>query len=283
TMNSISSFSGVASGIQWADLVDQMMNLESARKLTPIQTQVSAQQGRRVAWTTYESLLNKLKSAAAPLRDRSAFSVLQAAAGTTASGKNVVSASASASAVPGSYSVEVIELARAEKVSGAAFYGTTDQLGINGEFFVNGRRVEIAATDTLTSVRDKINAVNTGTNASGVSASILSTSPTEHRIVLTAAHTGARGIELVDGSAGALQALGVVTGATRANLAPGDSSRTRGQRFSNTTGSLASMLGVTAPPAVTTVMINGQKVEVDLENDTILSLMTKVQSAGGTA
>src|SRR5690606_26074834 len=79
------------------------------------------------------------------------------------------------------------------------------------------------------------------------------------------------------------QALGVVTGATTANLAPGDSSRTQSQRFSNTTGSLASMLGVTAPPAVTTVMINGQKVEVDLENDTILSLMTKVQSAGGTA
>jgi hypothetical protein len=45
-MASMSSISGISSGIQWQDLVDQIINLESARKLTPLKTQVGAQQGR---------------------------------------------------------------------------------------------------------------------------------------------------------------------------------------------------------------------------------------------
>src|SRR5690606_36849791 len=126
-MASMSSVSGIASGIQWADLVDQMINLETARKLTPLKTQVGTQQGRRVAWTTYESLLNKLKAAAAPMRDRSAFTVLQTSVGTSSLGRTLLSASASSSATPGSYSVEVISMAKADKVSGGAISSTSGQ------------------------------------------------------------------------------------------------------------------------------------------------------------
>ncbi len=279
-MASISSFSGIASGIQWADLIDQMMNLESARKLTPLKTQVGDQQGRRIAWTTYESLLNKLKSAATPMRDRSAFSVLQTSVGTSATGKALLTASASPSATPGSYSVEVISMAKADKVSGGPVAGTSTPLAIAGEFFINGHRVDVAATDSLAAIRDKINSVNTGTNASGVSATILSTSSTESRLILTSEHTGTRGLELVDGGSGVLTALGVTSGATAANTNP-QTGMAESQRFSSTTTPIASMLGVTAPPAVTTVVINGQKIEVDLVNDTFLSLMAKVQTTGG--
>lgn len=280
-MASMSSISGISSGIQWQDLVDQIINLESARKLTPLKTQVGAQQGRRVAWTTYESLLNKLKSAAAPMRDRSAFKALQTSVGTTSLGKTLISASVSSSATPGSYSVEVLSLAKADKVSGGAVASTSAQLGLSGEFYVNGRRVEVVATDSLTAVRDKINAVNSGSNASGVSATLLSTSPTESRLVLTSEHTGVRGLELTDGDSGILQTLGITTGARVTNTNPSDSAKTESQRFVSTTTALAGMLGVTAPPAVTTIMINGQKVEVDLVNDTFLSVIAKVQAGGG--
>src|SRR5688572_11092178 len=145
-MSSIGSFSGLASGVQWGDLVDQMINLESARRLTPLRTEVAARQGSRVAWSTYQSLLSKLSSAATPLKDRSAFGVLQTAVGVSSAGKHVLNATASATATPGSYSVEVIDLARAEKISGAALASSSDQLSIAGEFYINGRKVDIAAT-----------------------------------------------------------------------------------------------------------------------------------------
>src|SRR5690606_28442701 len=111
----------------------------------------------------------------------------------------------------GSYSVEVLSMAKADKISGGAVASTSAQLGLSGEFLVNGRKVEVAATDSLTAIRDKINAVNSGTNASGVSATLLSTSPTESRLVLTSEHTGVRGLELTDGESGILTALGITS------------------------------------------------------------------------
>ena len=279
----IGSFSGLASGIQWRDMVDQIMKLESSRRLSPIQTQLTARESRRSAWSTYGGLVGKLKTAAASLMDGTAFRKLTATAGTSTSGTTLFTATASTDAAPGKYRVEVLNVARAEKLNGDAETSTSEALGVAGEFFVNGRRVELATTDSLATIRDKVNAVNAGTDPSGVTATILSTSATEHRLILTADNTGTRGIELVDGATGALQSLGVLTGVQSANTSPTDSGVTQTQRFQSKTSAIATMLGVTAPPASTTIVIDGQKVTVDLLSDTMISIMNKVATAGGTA
>lgn len=277
-MDPIGTFSGIASGIQWRDMVDQIISLEASRKLTPLTKRVGVEEKRREAWNSYNGLLAKLSGASASLRDASAFGVMRTSV-TNSAGKMLLSATASDAAAPGSYTVEVVSLARAEKLSGGSFASTTEARGITGSFHLNGKQVELSATDTLVTIRDRINAANTGSSPSGVSATILSTSPTEHRLVLTSAHTGARGIEMVDGSSEALKALGIATGAQVQNTGTGGTAQT--QRFASDTTPLATMLGLTAPPVTTTIVIGGEKVEVNLETDTLLSVMNRVNTTAG--
>src|SRR5690606_14913510 len=143
---------------------------------------------------------------------------------------------------------------------------------------VNGRAVDVAADDSLNAIRDKINAVNSGSNASGVTATILTTGPGAHRLILTADQTGSRGIELVDSASGGgvLRDLGILDGALVANTAPGDASRTESLRVSSTATALAGMLGVSPTPALTSIKVDGRKIDVDLANDTMIDVMNRV-------
>jgi flagellar hook-associated protein 2 len=284
-MAPIASFGGLASGIQWQDMIDQIMKLETTRSVAPLATRTNTQAARIDAWKTYEGLVNKLKSASVALKDGSSFSIFNTTAGTTAAGGTVVSASASSSAAAGSYQVEVIALARAAKLSGRDEASTSTALGFTGQFHVNGRAVDVEATDTLSQLRDKINAVNSGTGASGVTATILTTGTDAHRLILTADQTGSRGIELVDSASGGgvLQQLGILDGTLTANTSLTDPTRTESQRFTSSAGNLATMLGVSPAPALTSIKIGGQKIDVDLANDTMIDIMNRVTAAGGSA
>ena len=48
----IGSFQGLASGIQWRDLVDQIINVETARALNPVSSAIGAEQKRIEGWAT---------------------------------------------------------------------------------------------------------------------------------------------------------------------------------------------------------------------------------------
>jgi len=182
--------------------------------------------------------------------------------------------------MPGNYTVEVTDVARANKLSGNIVASATTALGLSGDFAVNGRVVTIAATDTLSQVRDKINAVNAGATASGVTASVLSTGSSAQRLVLTSEAAGSSGIELVDGSTGVLASLGVVDGTTSLNLTSTGGTQT--YKVTSATAAIATMLGVSLPPP-STITINGQTITVDLTVDSLTSIAAKIQAAGGTA
>lgn len=286
-MASIGTISGLASGIQWRDMIDQIMAAEEARRLAPIQDQVTAQQTRADAWTSFSSVVSRLRSAALKLQDGSAFGALRttvtAGAGGTRSG---FTASAGSTAVPGTYGVEVLETARAEKLSGRVHDSATAALGAAyaGAFLVNGTRVEVTATDTLTSVRDKINAVNTGTSPSRVSATLLSTGGGATRLVLTSEATGAGGIQLADeagAGAGPLTALGLTDGTTAANRTA--DGRTQSFRMSSSSAALTTLLGVSPPPANTSVLVGGKRIDVDFATDSLQTVVARVNAAGGFA
>jgi len=162
----IGSFSGLASGIQWRDMVDQIMALEASRKLTPVTDRQTTEQKRLDAWGSFSSLVAKFRDATKGLRDGSAFGTFKVnASASAASGRALVAATASVSATPGTYTVEVDDVARANKLSGTIVSSATTPLGLTGDFSVNGRAVTLAATDTLSQVRDKINALNSGASA----------------------------------------------------------------------------------------------------------------------
>jgi flagellar hook-associated protein 2 len=277
----IASFSGIASGVQWRDLLDQIMRIDTQRRLDPVKARQSLAEQRVEAWKKYQTLVTKFRDASRALRDSSAFASFKASGGISAStARTLVTASAGVGANPGTVSVEVLDLARANKVSGAVFASASQALGLSGEFAVNGRKVTVVATDTLAMVRDKINALNVGTTASGASATVLSTGAAEHRLVITADQTGASGLDLTDDAGGILQSLGVVDATKTANLAANGG--VQSYKISSATAAIATMLGVTLPPP-STIEIGGRVVTVDLTVDSITSIVSRIMAAGGNA
>lgn len=280
-MAPISSVSGLASGVQWQDLIDQIMALDSQRKLDPITAKKSAAEARLDAWGTWQSLVSKFRDAARAIRDVTAFSQFSVTGGTSpTSGRTLFSASASIDAQPGSYDVEVLSLARANKLSGSVQASASTALGLSGEFAINGGKVTVTATDTLNTLRDKINALNSGASPSKVTASVLSTGASQVRLVLTAEQSGVSGIELVDDAAGTLQSLGLVDGTSSLNLAAAGG--VQSYKVSSSTAAIAAMLGVTMPPP-STITVGGRTIAVDLSVDSLSSIAAKIMAAGGNA
>jgi flagellar hook-associated protein 2 len=268
-MGSSINVGGLASGFQWRDLVDQLVAAERARNVTPLQNQVSAADKRKVAWNELSGLVQKLREAGQTLKQGTAFNSFAASASPSSqTTRALLNASATVAARPGAYKVEVVELARAEKLSGAVVADAATALAINGAFTVAGRTVTVVATDTLDGVRDKINALNTGANATKVSASVLTSAGGQKRLVISADAAGSAGVALVDGSAGALRDLGFID--TRSRAVP-----------SSTLG-IAAALGVTSPPP-SSIRVGSRTVSVDLSVDSISTIVAKIRAAGGQA
>lgn len=276
-MASIASFSGLASGIQWQDMIDQIMQVEAARRVSPLNNQIALQQKRTDAWNAYQGVIGKFADASKALRDGTAFSGYKASASSGAGGRALVGVAASASATPGSYKVEVLGLATAEKLSGNVVSSATTALGLSGEFAVNGRRITINTNDTLSTIRDRINGANGGGSPSRVSASILSTGNGEYRMVLSSEVAGSSGIDLTDGTEGVLGKLGFTDGSLSANTTASGGTATRA--VSSVTSAIALSLGVTMP-APSTIKVGGRTIAVDLSQDSLASIAAKIQAQG---
>lgn len=276
----IGSFSGLSTGIQWRDMVDQIMTNETSRLITPVTTRQTALTTQADAWKQLQTIVTKFRDAAAALRLASSFNVFSAVATKSPStSRDLVAVSAGADAAPGIYSVDVLATARAEKISGAIVASNNTALGVTGSFILNGATINVSATDTLALLRDKINAANTGTQANGVSASILST-PTGVRMVLSADSTGASGIEAVDDLTGTLRTLGFVDATTASNVDVSGAAQTI--RFSSSSSAIGTLMPV-AVPAATSITVGGYAVSVDLSTDSLTSIAEKINTATGNA
>ena len=260
---------GLASGVQWRDLVDQLAAADKARSVTPLQTQITAADKRKTAWNELSGLVQKLQDAGNALKLGSAFTNFAATVSPSAqTNRTLLTTTASAAARPGSYRVEVVELARAEKLSGSVVSDATIALGLAGSFAVAGQNVTIAPTDSLEGVRDKINTLNSGATATRVSASILSSATGQKRLVLSADAVGSAGTGLTDGSSGVLRDLGFMDSRSRA--------------VPSSSLAIAAALGITMPPPAS-IKVGDRTISVDLTVDSIASIVAKIRAAGGQA
>ncbi len=275
-MPSISSVQGLSSGIQWQDLVDQLIAVDSSRQLDPLTRLLAGNQSKTGAWTSYRNMAQALADAAAGLKDGTAFGAATVSGGTSAStGRALVSATATTDAQPGQYQVEVLSLAQSEKIGGNAVASATTALGFSGDFTVNGQKVSVSAGSSLTAIRTAINAVS---NSSHVTATLLGTAGGGSRLVLTSDVAGAKGIELVDSSAGGvLQQLGLVDGSY--SFSTDENGHSTGATFKSTNTAVATALGITAP-AATSIRVGNVTISVDLSNDTLSDIATRLQAAG---
>lgn len=228
-------------GIDTDNIIQQLMSLER-RPLVKLQSQQSMLASRKTAWGSVKTQLSALSSRLTALLSSTAFERMTA----TASDASVLSATASSTATPGVYDIEIISRARAQTVQSEGFAGA-DLEGIvsDGTLILNEQSIEVTSTDTLNTIAEKINA------ASDVKAraSVLQTAAGEFRLVITSAETGNDGIMSFGGDTTGWKALGVVKVDDTLNevVAAGDASFTiNGISFTRSTNVVADAIpGVT--------------------------------------
>ncbi|AJG22182.1 flagellar filament capping protein FliD [Cupriavidus basilensis] len=202
TSGSAISSLGVGSGL---DLSTLLTNLKSAEqlKLTPITDQQSAVNTQLSAYGVLQGALASFQSAATALGTASLYSSTT----TSSSNTSVLSTSANNTAVAGSYAVNVSQLAQSQTLVangitdstgqqlGSATiqiqFGTTTTSGGTTTFTPGSAAaasININGTNnTLSGIRDAINAANAGVTASIVNDG----SSTPYHLVLTSNTTGA--------------------------------------------------------------------------------------------
>lgn len=274
-MDPVASISGIASGVQWRDMIDQIMRLE-ARPVNMLQERITLTQSRMDAWSQFRTLVKGFNEAAMALRDGSAFTARRVqVSGQPAGQPAPVDATAVAGAPPVSVQLEVLGLATRERVSGHVFQARDSALGLEGQFVVNGVAVRIAASDTL---EDVVAGINQGQAGVGVTASILSTGPDAHRLVVTSDSSGAAGIRLADADGtGVLRQLGLLDDSA-GQLREPTSSGARGWDFSDAVTTVGQLLGLEGGPSGT-VRIGGVDVALDLATDSLQDVATAINLA----
>lgn len=177
---------GVGSGLDLESILESLEESKTASLLTPITTQETSVKSEISAYGTLTSALDKLQTAAAALADSSLYESLA----TTLSGSGV-SVTTTNSAVAGSYSLEVTQLAQAQSLATAGVSATSTALGTGTLTLQVGSSDAVSITldssnNTLSGLRDAINASDAGVTATLVNDG----SDTPYRLVLTSNSTG---------------------------------------------------------------------------------------------
>lgn len=195
---------GLSSGFDWRTMIDQLIAVEH-RNVDLVEDKKADYQAQLSEWQSFNTKLLALKTAAEGLKDPEDFYLYTSSMttdDTNVDGEDLLSVSTSTSAARGNYTIKVTNLATAQKLSSNPFTSQSAELGSSyaGDILLNGKVVTINATDTLANVAYNINAVNSGTNPSGVTASIVNYGTNDYRLILTSDATGADGISLLNGS-----------------------------------------------------------------------------------
>jgi flagellar hook-associated protein 2 len=227
-----------------------------------------------------------LKTAAGKINRSSYFNLYTVAlsSNTTTAAEDILSVTTTTDASPGSYQIKVNSLASAQKLSSTSFASQTAALNLSGDIIIGGRTVSISTTDSLSSIRNKINAVNSGSNASKVTASIVNYGNEGYRLILTSDEEGIAGISLLNGGAtDLLGLLGFVDGAEKIAkniITAGHKSDAFSEADEAIGGS--NLLNLSSPQnGEVTIVINGisRSVIIDLAADSLNNIRDAINTA----
>lgn len=154
------TFSGLASGIDTASLIDALVQVASV-PITNLKTDKSNNSSQSSKLSDIKTKLSTLQTAAEALDHKSEALGNK----TSSSAEGVLTATASGGAAMGSYKLEVTSLAVAERTYSDEFTGTADDVGLFGSGTLTVQvgsgtavSIDVTASDTLSSVAKKINA-----------------------------------------------------------------------------------------------------------------------------
>ncbi|HKE47035.1 MAG TPA: flagellar filament capping protein FliD [Rhodanobacteraceae bacterium] len=193
-MASLSS-PGIGSGLDVNGLVSQLVTAAKTPQQNQIDTRRNQVGAQLSAIGSLKSALSALQDSLTSLSNGSAFTKFLA----TASSTDHFSAVADSTAAAGTYSIDVEQLATAEKASSGAFAsGTTLNTGAL-TISVGGQAMTIAVGSGTSSLSQLAGAINRNAQNPGVTAAVVHAADGDH-IVLTSTKTGAANAFTVSGT-----------------------------------------------------------------------------------
>ena len=285
--------SGLSSGFDWRSMVDKLIAIEH-RRVDIVEDRKSDYQAKLSAFQSVNTMLLSLKTQSVTLAKSDSFNVYTSSLTTDSASYNAsdfMSVTTGTDAAPGSHTVEMTDsssIAQARKISSGSFSSYNEALSLTGEFIINGRAVRVDDTDTLGGIRDKINNVNSGSNATGVTASILTVSDTDYRLVLTSDNTGKDAFNIFDASADTVNILqSTSTGlgfldSTTPTIQNATSDGAESGRFSTSEVAIGSLLGLTSAQTGTGITVGTTtSLDINLATDSLSTIAGKINALGG--
>nr|WP_314583213.1 flagellar filament capping protein FliD [uncultured Pseudomonas sp.] len=203
TSGTIKSSTGLGTGLDITSLVDALVTAQTAGKQEQISNLKTSENARLSAVGSLTTALGDFQIAIGKLNSTTSFAGLTA----TSSESSYATATVDSTAVAGTYSLNVTNLATATKVatdsisSGTTFDSGTLTLGKGDSSY----SISVSQGASLSNIRDSINKQSTTT---GVSANLITGSDGKSQLVLSSTTTGASSGITLSGSSG-LEALNI--------------------------------------------------------------------------
>ena len=189
---------GIGSGLDIAGIVQSLVAAEGQPVETRIAQQEVRAQGKLSAFGSLKAALSDFRDKLDAMKSPDKFLVRKA----TSSNENVFSATAGTGALPANYSLEVVQLATAQKLTSGAFADSDAVVGTGTlTVDVGGTAMDLdfdSSNNTLAGIRD---AINNAADNPGVSATIVNADSGSY-LILTADKTGAANTITVTQSGG---------------------------------------------------------------------------------
>ncbi|MBW2644619.1 MAG: flagellar filament capping protein FliD [Deltaproteobacteria bacterium] len=286
--------SGLSSGFDWRSMIDQLIAIEH-RRVDIVENRKGEYESKLSAFRSVNTMLLSLKTDSVTLAKSDSFNVYTSSLTTNSANytaSDFMSIITGADAAPGSHAIEMTSsssIAQARKISSKSFSTGSEALGLTGEFVINGRAVRVDDTDDLMDIRDKINNVNSGSNATGMTASILTVSDTDYRLILTSDNTGKDAFTIFDASADTVNilqntsaGLGFLDGTTP-TIKNSTSDGAKSGKFSNSEVAVGSLLGLTSAQTGTGITIGGGTVNINLATQSLSTIAGNINALSGVS
>ena len=183
------------SSVDWNALITSQVNAKLARATT-IQTSITSNQAKISAYQSLQTSLSTLATAASSLSNSiqnslssSVFATRSATISSTGdvSASSALSMSVASGAATGDHTLQIEQVATAQKVIGSSVADQTASLGYTGTFsigLVGGTSADISITSSM-SLQDVADTINNQTSTTNVQASVIEVSSNSYELVLS--------------------------------------------------------------------------------------------------
>ena len=185
--NSLITSTGIGSGLDISAIVTALTSSYGAAQTNELSTEQTTLNAQVSAFGTFSSALSTLQATLSTLEDPSQLAGYDA----TVADKTIASATTSSDAVPGTYSLEVQNLATAASLTSQAFTGGAASTVGTGTLTiaVGGASTSITIDSSDNTLSGIASAINSASNNPGVTASVISTTGGA-RLVISGTSTG---------------------------------------------------------------------------------------------